>query len=196
LGPWTKYGSDIFSVVKCTGSSGLIIAHWPIPFINNYEDRLENFVTGGVTDPGSPIPGITSMNAIKALHATSSALYVLVNGAEFANPKVFQLDKSTFALMDSWDIINADFASAVGMHVFSHGLIYLLGFGGAVGATITWNVGALDTTTETTTTIDTFDSACTVDGTSDAGTVGFHYVDGFFWIGHDGGNVLKVGPVV
>jgi len=191
IGPWTKYGNDIFSVVYCIGSGGLIIAHWPIPFVNNYQDYVENFVTGGVTDPGSPIPGITSMDAIKALHANSSALYVLVDGAEFANPKVYSLEKDTFALIDVWDITNPDFATTLSFHVFSNGLIYLLAYAGGND----WNIGTLDTTTGTVTTVDTFLDSCALDATSPAGTIGFHYADGFFWIGHDGGNVLKVGPI-
>ena len=189
LGPWTKYGTDIFSVVQCLGSSGLIVAHWPTTFANNYEDYLENFVTGGVTDPGSPIPGITSMNAIKALQADATTLYVLCNGTEFVNPAVFALDKATFALNLSWAITNSTFDTALSMHVQSDGSIYILANDG-----VDWHIGLLDTATGVTSTVASVPVECTVDGTSDAGTVGFHYVDGFFWIGHDGGNVLKVGP--
>jgi len=195
LGPWTKYGSDIFSVVKCVGSNGLIIAHWPIPFADNYEDYLENFVTGGVTDPGSPIPGITSLDAFKSLHANATALYALCDGAEFANPTVFSMDKGDFSLIDSWAITNADFATPLGFHVYSDDLIFVLGYVSEVIGVYTLNIGFLDTATGITTTLGTVVSDCIQDGTSD-GAHGFQYANNYFYIGFDGGKVLKVGPLL
>jgi len=194
VGAWSKHGSDIFSLVHCIGSGGLFIAHWPVAFANNYEDANVSLVTANAPTPGGPIPDIAARESAKALHANGTALYVLCNGAEFTYPGVFALNKSSFALIDSWDITNVDFADVRSFHVHTDTLIYLLGYGGSVGATVTWKIGVLDTTTGITTTLASVDSNCTNGGTSPSYTVGFHYANDFFWIGADGGNVLKVGP--
>lgn len=198
VGPWTKYGTDFYAIISCVGSSDVLLGRWVFPFSDNYEDSTIQLVAGGVTDVGSPIPTIVDYHSVKAMHATANYLYVLCNGSEFTNPAVFRLNKTTFALVDSWDITSSDFDNVVAFHVFSDGLIFLLNDGGAIGSDLQWRIGFLDTTgAGATTTIGDISSPCTISaGASPSNAIGFHYAANNFWIGDDGGNVINIGPLL
>ena len=194
LHAWTKYGSEIFQVTDCQ-TGGFFLQKWPIPFADNYSDVLVHIMDAGpVSAAASPVPGLTSVDSFRDMHANANFLYILARGSEFAHPKICQVDKSDLTFIQSWDITNTDFASlAQSIFVFSDTLIFILGWDAATHA---GTIGFLNTGTGVTTTIGSVSGCTTTSSFHASNTTGFQYANNYFFIGDDGGNVLQVGPLL
>lgn len=189
---WTKYGSQIFQATFCNGSNITRLRRWPIPFANNTQDATNSFTTtGGVPLAGSPVPGLSDHASLRDLFANANYLYALARGSEWANPKICQINKSTLAFIQSWDITNSDFANVDSMYVFSDNLVFLLDWNNS------FRIGFINLSTGVTTTIGSVTSTCPQSSNFHASnTIGFQYAKNYFFIGNDGGNVLQVGPLL
>lgn len=190
---WTKYGSDFFSTIACSGSGNYDLARWPTTFSNNYYDQRTAIIRGNAAVVGSPVQGLTTNTSLRDMFANANYLYVLVNGAEYAHPKIMRINKSNLTFITSWELTDAAFSRARSIHVFSDDLIFILNWN---DSTHSGSIGFLDTTTGDTLIIDSI-SGCTGSSSFHASnTTGFHYANNYFFIGDDGGNVLQVGPLL
>lgn len=194
--PWTKYGNDFFAVWRCIATESLYLAKWDVS-VGGDEVDFQRLTNNFVVEPDSSIPGLTQTVCLRSLHATENYLWALVDDdTGFAGPRIYQINKSTLAYIQHWEITDADWAGMYNFHVYSDDLIFIINNDGT-----NWRIGWFQPSTETVFTIDTLVRQCVGDQIAITfSATAFLYRDNYFYLTSGGfgigdANVLKLGPL-
>ncbi len=195
--PWTKYGTEFFTFIYGFANSLTYLVKWTIPGDGNESASNQLTDAAGVVQAGSPIPGATSVANIRAMHATATYLYVLVDQAEFGNPRIYKINKSTLEFIEYFEITNSTFDRTFQFHVFSDDLIFLL----ADDASLTLRIGFLKTSDSSVTLIDETGATACTNASYALIPTGFVYSANYFYLAGSGfgtgaSNVSKLGPLL
>ncbi len=195
--PWTKYGNDFFGVERCVATESLYLTKWDVS-ANGYDVASQRLTNNFVVDGSSSIPGLTQMVCLRSLHATANYLWALVVGdTGFSGPRIYQINKSTLAYIQHWEITDADWSNMYNFHVHSDDLIFIINNDGT-----NWRIGWFQPSTETTFEIDTLARQCVGDQIAITfSATAFLYRDNYFYLTSGGfgtgeANVLKLGPLL
>lgn len=193
---WTKFGSDFYSLYNCVATTTAGLAHWNMPAGGDQTFR-QNIYIGGVSVPGNSLFPLSDITNIYGMQATASFLWVLVNHQSgLTYPRLYKLDKSTFAQIATYDITDPLFANVVNFDVKRDAdLIFLI----APVFHFDLRIGYFRPDTAATVSLGTCSTNCLdffEPQTSPSTTSAFLYKSNNFWASTSKGNIVKFGPLV